>query len=103
MNNELDNNELKIASELRKHQSNESSNYSTAQRIVNALLGAFPMPPEVTNKICTIESKPNINEALKNWLTNILTKPDQQFGYLLMPLIAKRFDEYIVQIGKSIK
>jgi len=82
---------------------NKSPKNNTSQRIVDALLATFPLPPDVKNKICTTENKININEALKKWLSSMLAKPDQQFGYLLMPLIAQRFDEYIVQIMESLK
>jgi len=71
---------------------------NTAEHMVNVLLRTFPLSPEMKKKICAHECRPEINDAMKSWLSSLLINPGQQFCYILMPLIAKRFDEYITQI-----
>lgn len=78
-----------------KAQSNSPCDQNTTQRMIKALRETFLISPALIQKICTDQSQPNINDALRKWLQTLLISPDKQFGYLLMPLVAQRFDEYI--------
>ena len=67
----------------------------TTQQIIQSLKNAFQLNQNTIHLICSNQNIAVIDDALQNWLNELLFYPDHKMGLLLMPLIAQRFDEYL--------
>jgi hypothetical protein len=74
---------------------------NTSVKIVNALMFGFPLNELLEREICADQSCSNINAAIKKWLKNTLIINDKEVAHLLMPLITRRFNDYINQVSRS--
>jgi hypothetical protein len=70
----------------------------TSIKMISALRDGFHLNPHLEQAICSDQKCGSIECALQQWVQGLLLCPDQQFGMLLMPMIAQRFDEYLNQI-----
>lgn len=71
------------------------------ERMIAALRHNFNLDHSLERAICADQQSQSIDGALQRWLQSNLLVPDQNFGMLLMPLIAQRFDEYLSQLRST--
>lgn len=85
------------------HYGQSKPNNPVISHMSQTLLSAFNPEPDIQQVILQQQKENDIEKAIERWLTRLLVMPDHHMGELLMPIITRRFQEYLEILMEEIK